>query len=342
MKILHVGAFEYYLFDEAVAETMEELGHEVIRFSFYNYVKGWLGKVERYLSWVGPLSYYMNVQLIKKIKKEQPDMVLVWRAPLISSYFVKKIKRISNAKLVSYNNDDPFSPFYKEGNLYQKLLWRNFRKTIPYFDINAVFRPHNLIDYNINGSQKSTLFPPYFIPKFITNTSTQHKKYDVVFIGLFTKDRLEAINFLLDNNIKVKLFGAGWHENKLSKQYSFNREIKAVRGKAYYDAIASSKICLAFLSKLNRDVYTYRSHEIPAAGTLMLSERSTELNGLYKEDKEAVYFFSKGEMLRKIEHLLANPMEMKNISRAGKSRAFKSGYDVRNTVNKFLNTIMDC
>ena len=341
MKILHVGAFEYYLFDEAVAETMEGLGHEVIRFSFYKYVKGWLGKIERYLSWVGPLSYYMNVKLVKKIENEQPDIVLIWRAPLITPFFIKKIKRISDAKLVSYNNDDPFSPFYKEGNLYQKLLWKNFKKTIPYFDVNAVFRPHNLIDYNVNKSKKSILFPPYFLPKFISQNNSQHKKYEVVFIGLFTKERIDAINFLLDNKIRVKLFGSGLDESKLSKQYSFNREIKEIRGKAYYDVIASSEICLAFLSKLNRDVYTYRSHEIPATGTLMLSERSTELCELYEENKEAVYFSSKDEMLNKIKELLANPEVIKKISQAGRNRAYESGYDVRTTVDKFLNTIIN-
>ena len=339
MKIIHVGAFEYYIFDEVVSDTMEELGHEVIRFPVYKYIKGFLGKVERHLSWVGPLSIYMNFRLYQKIRAEKPDVLFAWRVTTLHPFLLKKIKRNFKTKMVSFNNDDPFSPYYKTGNIYQKALWRNFKKTIPLFDINAVFRPHNIFDYDQAGSQKSILFPPYYTPQLINNENDLVRKYDVLFIGLYTVERAEMLNYLIEHGINVKIFGTDWKPSYLSQKYKYDKKIEAIRGEAYYEAIKSSKICLAFLSKFNRDKYTYRSFEIPASGTLMLSERTDELCKHFAEDKEVVYFSSNEELLEKIRNLLANPDKRKMISIEGKQRSYNSGYDVKSRVANFLEQI---
>ena len=115
---------------------------------------------------------------------------------------------------------------------------------------------------------------------------TSIKIYDVLFIGHFSKDRLNIINYLLENNIKVKIFGPGWNVGPLSKQYCYDKPILPIYGDDYFRAIKQSKICLAFLSKLNRDVYTRRNFEITAMGTLMLSERTKELTNKFKKKTE--------------------------------------------------------
>ncbi|WGU68927.1 glycosyltransferase [Capnocytophaga canimorsus] len=45
-----------------------------------------------------------------------------------------------------------------------------------------------------------------------------------------------------------------------------------------------------FLSKLNNDQYTRRCFEIPACGTMMLSERTPTLQEFYTENEEIVFF----------------------------------------------------
>ncbi len=66
--------------------------------------------------------------------------------------------------------------------------------------------------------------------------------------------------------------------------------IKPVTGIEYNYAICGSKITLCFLSKINSDTYTRRNFEVPAMGKLMLSEYSQDLEIIFKENEEMVFF----------------------------------------------------
>ena len=75
-----------------------------------------------------------------------------------------------------------------------------------------------------------------------------------------------------------------------------------------------------FLSKMNRDVYTRRCFEIPAMKKLLLCERSEDMQEMFVEDKEAVFFSDKLELLEKVKWLLANPTIINDIAEAGFQR----------------------
>ena len=60
--------------------------------------------------------------------------------------------------------------------------------------------------------------------------------------------------------------------------------------------IAAMQINLGFLRKVNRDIQTDRSVEIPACGGFMLAEYSTEHSLLFKEGVEAVFYRNQNEL----------------------------------------------
>ena len=74
--------------------------------------------------------------------------------------------------------------------------------------------------------------------------------------------------------------------------------IQAVRGVEYAKALSGAKMCLAFLSKLNRDTYTRRCFEIPACGRVLLCERTADMQGLLREGDEAVWILPDREIGR--------------------------------------------
>jgi hypothetical protein len=135
---------------------------------------------------------------------------------------------------------------------------------------------------------------------------------------------------LIDAGIHVRVFGTGWDPYLTKKlKRAFGPSIKPLYGDEYVKALCASKMALCFMSKLNKDTSTIRCFEIPACGILLLSERTNELKDeLYEEDKEAVYFSDKVELVEKVKMLLDQPEKREAIANAGHERCLSSGRDV--------------
>jgi spore maturation protein CgeB len=271
--------------------------------------------------------------------------LLIWRGTHIDSSTIQKIRQIhSNCLIVSYNNDDPFSPLYSSKNspLNQKQLWKRFHQIIPHYDINFVYRPVNLLEYELAGSLQTQLLMPYFIPEVshpIELTDDEVKKYgcEVVFVGHYEADSREAcISALIKAGIHTNLYGTGWKNGVLNTYFG---EIEPLYGLDYVKALTGASICLCFLSKLNRDTYTRRCFEIPALGKLLLSERTADLLKIFREDEEAVFFSSEQELVEKVKWLKQSPERIHRIAQAGMRRVYKDNHSVEGRMREFLTHI---
>jgi spore maturation protein CgeB len=144
----------------------------------------------------------------------------------------------------------------------------------------------------------------------------------------------------MEAEIQVKIWSGGdWPRQILGNLYNHLQPIEPVLGNDYPKALCGAKICLAFLSKLNRDTYTRRCFEIPACGRLMLAERTDDLQKLFKEDEEACFFSSNEELVQKVRWLLANPEIRERIAAAGLQRVWADGHDVASRARQFLQAL---
>jgi len=336
-----VGDFGYYFYEPAFANSLRKIGIEVVEYktSYSNFIFSFLFKIENYLSIIGPVTFLLYYRLQKLSYSIQPDVIFFWRPTQITPTILSSLnKYYPDALLVSYNNDNPFGKQYKLRNYRLSILWRNFIKSIPAFDINIVYRNANIFDYNKAGSKKTILFPPAFIPDQIPDLHGIDFKYDVVFIGHAESKRIHYINFLISKAIQVKIFGTGWDLQKLHPAYNFG-DIIPVRGKDYFQTLKAARINLAFLSDLNEDVYTRRSFEIPGMGGLMLSERTPELESFFNEGTEAFFFSNPEELLEKVNYILADEILQQNIRTQAKERSLLAGYDLDARVFKLMNDL---
>ena len=100
--------------------------------------------------------------------------------------------------------------------------------------------------------------------------------------------------------------------------------------------ISSSKINLNFLRKANNDTETTRTIEIPACNGFMLAEASEEQKKLFKENEEAVFFYSKKDLLEKIKYYLTNDDKRNMIAARGFKKCIISEYNYDKQIKEIL------
>jgi spore maturation protein CgeB len=349
MKILLAGNYSFQWYEEACANALEELGHQVIRFSWGDYFTTFPGKFELYAGLTGPTSWKVNQQLLQTIRKNNIDIAFLWRGTHVTAKTLRLMKQQNpRCMIVSYNNDDPFSPKYYSPNapLNQRRLWKTFKEAIPEYDINFVYRYVNLEDYQKHGAKKVDILMPYFLPElhFPRKLNSEEKKdyeCDIVFVGHYESDGRDIyLKEIVDSGLKLKIFGSGWPKKILTSISPDLKVVKPVLGNEYPKSLCGAKVALCFLSKLNRDTYTRRNIEIPACGVAMLSERTSDLQNIFHEGKEAFYFDNKEEMLEKA-HLLVTSNDLReSISHAALSRVWKDGHDVNHKMKYMVDTVL--
>ena len=116
-------------------------------------------------------------------------------------------------------------------------------------------------------------------------------------------------------------------------------ESDAVFGENYTKAICSFDINLGFLRKLNRDLQTTRSVEIPACGGFLLAERTDEHRRLFREGVEAEFFSSRHELLENCRRYLAAPEVRRTVAAAGLERCIRSDYSYLRQVTLVLSAL---
>lgn len=336
------------IYAEVFKTGFEKLGHTVARFSWKEYfhhyqypdryetdgnkLKSIYYRFQNKLI-IGPVISKINRDLIVFSEQFSPDFIFVYRGSHILPATLKILKQHSNCKIYGYNNDDPFSPKYP------KYLWRHFLAGVPEYDHLFCYRQQNIADFNAIGAKQVSILRSYYTAErnYPVDIACSAYQCDVIFIGHFEDDGRDlCLLSLLQSQHKVRVFGTGWSQSLLYQQLvTLNGPIEPLYDD-YNHALNSAKIALVFLSKLNRDTYTRRCFEIPATGTLMLSEYTEDLNSLFKKGIEADYFTSADELLAKVNFYLSNPKLLNEVAENGRRRLICDGHEVIDRIHEVL------
>jgi spore maturation protein CgeB len=333
------GLHSYFWYEEVCAQALEKLGHEVLRYRWHHFFKGNLGVMQE--KWLfGPSVVRLNRNLVAYACAVQPDVIFLWRGTPVWPTTLRALKSKTQALLVSYNNDDPFGP--GRG----RSLWRHFIAGIPVYDRHFVYRRVNIGEYRAAGGRNIEVLLPYYIPEVhrpIRLTPDEQARYacDLVFVGHYENDgRVDYVRALVKAGLHVRLFGSRyWSAKALGDLAGYFGAVSPVLDEEYVKALSGAKLCLAFLSKLNRDTYTRRSFEIPACGAAMISERTDDLTKFYEEGEEAVFFASPEELVEKATALLAHGERRTQVAQAGHDRCINDGHDVMSRMRQFCRTL---
>lgn len=164
--------------------------------------------------------------------------------------------------------------------------------------------------YNVEGCP-ALWWPLASDPTIFVPAVEEEKVYDISFIGSRYGVRDEIVDALTRAGVNVAAFGPGWPN-----------------GPVNVDAVArifgQSRLILGIGTIAhNTNVYTLKLRDFDAtmAGALYITHRNPDLLQLFEEQTEIVCYETKGELVAKVRHYLANPDERRRIGARARMRA---------------------
>jgi len=157
----------------------------------------------------------------------------------------------------------------------------------------------------------------------------------VGFIGHHEMERCRSIARLCEAGVAVTVTGPGWYRYRRSLPANAT-VLPPVFGDEYAARISATIVNLGFLRKMNRDLQTQRTVEVPACGGFLLAERTAEQQQLFAEGMEADYFGDDDELIRKAKLYLAKPAAARRIGAAALERCRSGRYSYKERLSDAL------
>lgn len=330
MKIMVAGNYRWSIYEEALCSGLKRVGVDVC--------ESVLHTEPYYKKLFMPSSINGNEEiLIEDVLNNRPDVLFLYRVNEVRAKILKRLKSQNpEMKVVCYHNDNPYIEYKR------RLKYSWYLEGISVADMVYGFRPRDCREIQRRTKAKVKILMPYYDSRVGFGKpprNYERKTRDVVFIGHYEPDRENAILSLMESGVTVDIFSDSWpRASKIRRRYG-DRIFPAVYGERYWSVLSSYKLALCFLSKLNKDVYTRRTFEVPAAGTCLVSEYTKEGCRLLEDGVEAIFFKGKNDLTTKVKGALSSEFMWKNIGIAGWRRVTKDGHSEMDRAKQIIKDL---
>lgn len=341
MNILYVGDLYPGMTANMRLQVLRELGHQVVaidvlppavarreKTSIYRVARKVFGRMDL----AGA-----NAAIVKHLRSVDCDVLWLDKALTIWPQTLRVVKTIQpTCRIIGYSMDDMNARHNQS---------RHFLKSLPLHDAYFTTKTYGVAELRNLGCPRVEFTGNAFDihthrPVELSAEDRQYYGADVGFVGTFEQERAGLMNFLAEKGIPVQIFGNEWGRWP-NPHASIKIRHQAIYGDPYAKAICAARINLCFLRKINRDLQTTRSIEIPACGAFMLAERTEEHLALFEEGQEAEFFSTPEELLSKTRYYLAHSQERERIAAAGRERCLRSEYSYHDRLEKILTQVTE-
>ena len=323
------------------AETLREMGHQVIEFSdqegLQHYQHNLPARIFRRITHRAlerDRQRHINA-LLQVSRRERPSTVIILKGLNIGPRDVCALKDLG-AWVCLVNHDDFFSQ--------NRCNWSELqRSAIPEYDYVFATREVNVAEIcSLNPRVEFfpfAYYPRIHRPKAIPDVERDTWGVDVVFVGTWESQRCRQLEELVRRvPAKYAIWGTQWE--KLGWNSPLHRFVhrRPIVLDDMAKALGGAKIALAFLRKENRDDYTQRTFEIPACGGVLLAERTGRHKQFYREGVEAEFFDAESddELAAKVTLLLRDDTHRERLRLAGRTALLKQRHTYADRLSRLL------
>lgn len=268
------------------------------------------------------------------------DILWLDAADMISGRTLSQAKqRYPNLAVVWYSEDDMMN---------KRLRTKFIESAVPYIDLWVTTKSFNTTPDEVPSlGVKRMLFvnnscdPDIHKPVNISNEEKARYGSPISFIGTFETPRANSVLHLARSGYEVRVWGNGWGQMKNSHD-NLTIEGRPAYNSEFAKVVAASEINLCFLRHANRDKQTCRSVEIPSCGGFMAHERNSEIEALFRDNAEAVFFSNDGELTECCAEWLQKPEERELISEAARSRVATLNLYHHANITHIINGLTEC
>lgn len=330
-RILCVGERWHGSDARSAFESLRRLGHSVLALDEEQYVSTrwrstWGRVLRRCLQrW---MVHELTVDVMRWQKRFQPDLLFVFKGNWVEPELLRQVR--ANG-VVSAN-------FYPDISFQGHTPYT--RASMPHYDHIFTTKAFGVRDLREKWGLNQATFvrwgfdPDLHRPVALGEADRQRYGCDVAFIGTWSpkKEKALAAMRVALPEVRLRVWGCQWEKAHAASLTPCIMKTEVI-GDEYVKAICGSRICLGLLTEVwggacSGDLVTARTFQIPACGSLMLHERTSEVLGYFEEGKEIACFGSAEELVGQVRHYLSRPKEIDATAAAGRRRSLESGYSL--------------
>lgn len=318
MRVLYIGQLWRGSTCLERAKVLAEYGWDVVEFDVTTH----LGRSSRFaqaiqhrLMW-GPDVSRFNKDLVTFARGlGHADVVWIDKGLWVWPATVETLKTITGAVVVHYTPDPAFAVHTS----------RHFSCALPLYDLCVTTKRYELDRYRQAGARDVVFtwqgIDDRFVALDMQNVADEMARGGVVFIGHAERHYGEVLASVGHRHPELKIWGPGW-ERYATKHAAVRAFVRGgpIWGSDYTAELARASIGLGLLSKYCPDQFTTRTFEIPAAGALLVAERTEEHRELFEEGKEAEFYSSTEELEEKIDFYLRHDQARRRIAERGRRK----------------------
>jgi hypothetical protein len=339
LRILYVGDLTPGGTCAQRLRAFEDLGCQLVpvdlaRHEYRHRQRALLQRVRRRV--VGPRDWAgANPRVVEHAQREAFDVLWIDRGLEIEAATLREVRYLQpECRIVGYSPDDMYARHNQS---------RQFRAHLRFYDAYFTTKSYGVAELKALGISRvmfsGNAFDPYtHRPLPVSAADRERWGGSVGFIGTWEGARARSMLRVASAGIPVRVWGGIW-ERQRTTHPNLRIEGRAIYGDEYALSINAFDLNLCFLRKLNRDLQTQRSVEIPACGAFMLAERTDEHLALFTEGREAEFFDSDDELIDKLRYYLDRPQERRRIAAAGRERCLRDGYSYQERMAEILDTL---